>query len=278
MRPEEQFAAACVEAAVPDVVVLHHDNEKRTSAHDFDLMSGSEIVGAMEVTSAPDGEAIAVGRELAKGGPLTVPGLAANWMVRVRPVDPRGVRSRMALLRSQVGGILIEFQMRGIDRFDSDRYIQYAGLADEARRLGIRDIFVLKQQGVGRVYFEPWYPIDQIAGFVRPDGNALADWIGEWLRDPLRADNLSKLRRSGLDERHLFVFLPLPPTAPFEVFNVFLNGVPPTRDPELPGEVTHVWAASDRDRPGWRWCPAEGWTAFIPRAPANSTLPCCACP
>jgi len=79
-------------------------------------------------------------------------------------------------------------------------------------------------------------------------------------------------------ELAVFVLLPMLPTAPFEVFNVFLDGVSPNRDPALPEEVTHVWAASNLNHLGWRWSAADGWSAFAPQPGPYSTPPDCACP
>jgi hypothetical protein len=273
----ESFAAACVDKALPGIAAYRHDNGRRTSAHDFDLMGGAEMVAAMEVTSATDGPARAITNEWSKGGTLTVPGLASNWMVRVRPVDPRGMRSRMACLRSRIGDILTEFKSKGIDQFHDDRYFPEPELAAKVGDLGIRQILLLGPQGAGRVHVEPWYPIERSAGFVQSDGNSLADWIGEWLSDPEQADNLTKLRSSGLAERHLFVVLPTLPMAPFEVFNVFFNETPPNHDPVLPEEVSHVWAAADSDHLGWRWSRADGWRAFAPQRGPFSTPPECSC-
>jgi hypothetical protein len=272
IRVEEQFAAACVEAALPGIVVYHHDNNVRSSAYDFDLASGSKIVAAMEVTSVTDGDAVALYKRLVDAGPFTFPGLSGGWIVSVQP----GVDTRPLL--SKVEDVLTELESVGIDRFRPNAQ-SHDPLMTLAYSLGIRSAFRSRGRSAGSVRFLPWYPIDRSAGFVRPDGNALSDWLGDWLRDPACADNLDKLRRSGMGERHLFILLPLLPLAPFEVFDVFLEGSAPDCDPVLPPDVTHVWAASDRANvAGWRWSPGEGWSRFEPEQPYSGPLPVCTCP
>src|SRR5690242_4117849 len=187
-------------------------------------MNGSETVAAMEVTTATDGDANIIEKQLVQRGPFRFEDLSSNWIVSVR----LGAPTRPVL--DQAHEVLAELESAGIEMFDTDRSNHgYRELSARARHLGIETANALRHGGGGRVRFTPAYPVDRSAGFMRPNGNALAEWVGDWLREPARADNLVKLRRSGRGERHMFVLLPMLPTAPFEVFNVFLDGVPPNR-------------------------------------------------
>ena len=104
-----------------------------------------------------------------------------------------------------------------------------------------------------------------MAGFVARTGDVLAEWVSEWVVRPDQADNLQKLRESGLAERHLFVVMPGFTTAPFSVVDLLTrdNAPLPTVPPKLPAEVTHLWILSLWNvGDGFRWSPDGGWSRF----------------
>ena len=78
-----------------------------------------------------------------------------------------------------------------------------------------------------------------------------------------RADNLKKLMRAAVEERHLLVIVPgLASTSPFEVNDLLMRpAVPlPTVAPSLPDDVTPVWVMSTwSGGGGFRWSPDRGW-------------------
>lgn len=114
----------------------------------------------------------------------------------------------------------------------------------------------------------PGQTFEKTTGFAADDGNALAEWVGEWLRQPVRADNLTKLMRLGVDERHIFIILPSMADVGFEVTELFMRSDAPlpTIPPNLPPEITHVWVASVWGHSGVRWSPEAGWEWFATQA------------
>jgi hypothetical protein len=113
-------------------------------------------------------------------------------------------------------------------------------------------------------------PIDRTAGFVADPGEALSNWVGEFLAGEGRRDVRDKLRSSGAEERHVFLVMPGFATAEFAVVDLLMrdNAPLPLVDPNLPHEVSHVWAASTwTTDQGIKWSPIEGWTRFEKRAP-----------
>ncbi len=134
----------------------------------------------------------------------------------------------------------------------------------------------------GSVYVTLEIPPDRSSGVVASTGDALSEWVSEWMRDPSRSDKLAKLGRSGAPERHLFVIVPgVVTTAPFPVTNLLMrpDAPLPTVSPSLPPEVTHVWIMSTwAAGHGFRWSPERGWQTFATHVvPDPSPVGGCTC-
>ena len=261
LRAEELWAAGCVRAALPGVVVGQHDDNTSPNAHDFDLaVRGGRTFAALEVTASVDPELIEFWRILdGRGGRWIEPGIAGGWSVSVRPeASVKRLRAELPLL---LGALEQAERSIGCASLDSD-----LGLAEIADSLGV----VWANQGgtdyPGSVYVLPELPHERTGGSVPETGDALSVWVSEWMACPSRADNLKKLMRAAVDERHLLVIVPgLASTAPFEVNDLLMrSGAPlPTVAPSLPDEVTHVWVMSTwSGGRGFRWSPARGWETF----------------
>jgi hypothetical protein len=108
--------------------------------------------------------------------------------------------------------------------------------------------------------------------------DALADWLGEFLVDEDRQDVRGKLRASALPERHVFVIVPGFATADFCVTDLLMrDGAPlPSRAPQMPREMTHVWVASMWSTgSGMRWAADTGWSHFR-QDHRGGSMTCCA--
>src|SRR5262249_7398179 len=119
----------------------------------------------------------------------------------------------------------------------------------------------------GSIYPMPEQTFDKLTGYAASTGDALSEWVGDWLRDPVRSDNLTKLGRSGATARHMFIVLPSMADALFRVTELFVRSDAPlpTAAPDLPPEVTHVWVAGVWGSPGMRWSLDAGWQRFATR-------------
>jgi hypothetical protein len=97
----------------------------------------------------------------------------------------------------------------------------------------------------GSIYVMPELPVERIAGWHADTGDALAEWLGEFLTASRQDDVRRKLADSGAAERHTFVIFPGFADAPFSVIGLLLDDEAPLpqTDPILPNEVTDVWAA-----------------------------------
>lgn len=202
LRGEELWAAGCVQAALPGVTVGQHDDNTTPSAHDLDLsVGGGRTFGAMEITAAADPEIIESWKLLnGRDERWIVPELVGGWWVHIRP------DARVKRLLQELPGLLQALEKEGITTIP--RPAERNELNAKADELGI----VSARQGgtdfPGSVYVTPDIPLKRRAGMVPSTGDALSEWVAEWIIEPSRSDNLDKLRRSAARERHLFVIVP----------------------------------------------------------------------
>lgn len=260
LRGEELWAASCVQAALPGVTVGQHDDNSTQNAHDLDLsVGGGRTFGAMKITAAADSELIEIWKLLNnRDERWIVPKLVGGWSVHIRPA------TRVKRLFQELPGLLQALEKDGIITIPGpiDRN-EFNARADE---LGV----VSARQGgtshPGSVYVTPEIPLSRLAGMRPSTGDALSQWVAEWIIDPSKADNLNKLRRSAARERHLFVIVPaLATPALFAVTDLLMRtDTPlPTASPVLPPEVTHIWIMGTwASGHGFRWSPDHEWERF----------------
>jgi hypothetical protein len=263
LRSDELWAAACIHAALPGVTVGQHDNNMASNMHDLDLsIGGGRTFGAIEITAAVD-ETLIKGQKVLdrRDGRWCEPELAGGWAVNLRP------EARLNRLSQELPPLLRALEEDGFTSLDQT-------LPDELRaRLAKLGVTRADQYGTdfrGSIYPMLEMPTDRMGGWVASTGDALSDWISEWVVGPSRSDNLTKLRRSAAPERHLFVIVPgFVGTAPFSIGDLLLrvDAPLPTTSPRLPAEITHVWIMGTwANRHGFRWSPDSGWVLFANEA------------
>ncbi|MET0628215.1 MAG: hypothetical protein ABW033_07150 [Acidimicrobiia bacterium] len=262
LRPEEEWARQHVEHAL-GVPVRQHDDGSADGMHDLDIVYSDRPSAAVEVTAAADGESIAAWKQLNGNGRWIEPTLKGGWSVTV---DPAARTKRIKKELPDLLGIL-----EGLDlELDDDEYEYHrrglqAPLSRHAADLGVVRANRYGTAFPGSIYVTLELPPERTGGFVADTGDALATWIGPFLKDEDHADVRLKLHRAGAAERHAFVLFPTFATAPFGVTDLLMrqDGPLPTVAPGLPAEATHVWAlggwSSGR---GMRWAPGSGWSYF----------------
>jgi hypothetical protein len=258
VRPEEAWARACIERALGGAVVTHHD-VGGDAQFDLALWQDGELVGAVEVTQVMDRPVTELWNLLNSDGRWIEPAIRGGWIVHLDS------KARANDLRQQLPTFLACLE-------DTDRrevWVRPSRSVDyferTAARLGIIDAVQSPTAFPGSIYPLPQQAGEKTGATFGVSGDALAKWLGPWVRDPVRVDNPKKLAKSGCRERHLFVvFSPFADT-PFTVsYLVMVPDAPlPMMSPDLPDEVTHVWAASNWDTGrGMRWSPDGGWQRF----------------
>ncbi|WP_229076826.1 hypothetical protein [Actinoplanes sp. DH11] len=261
LRAEELWAASCVRATLPAVVIGQHDDNTSPNTHDFDLaVQGGRTFAALEVTAAVDPELLKFWKVLdGRGKRWIEPSIAGGWAVSVRP--DASVKKLRAELPGFLGALEQVPPLYGRDILDTD-----PGFAKIADSLGVLGAHQAGTNYPGSIYVMPELPTERTGGCVPQTGDALSTWIGEWTACPSRLDNLTKLARAAAVEHHLFVIVAgLAGTAPFEVNDILMRpgAPPPAVAPNLPDEVTHVWVMSTwSGGRGFRWSPDAGWGTF----------------
>jgi hypothetical protein len=176
-------------------------------------------------------------------------------------------------LRRTLPSFLSSLEVAGI-RHLGDNLRVNPRIEQAASSLGIVSAFQGGTDFPGSIYVTPEFPFERTGGWLADTGDALAEWLGEFLASSKCSDVRRKLADSGASERHAFIFLPgLDSEAPFSVTDLLARDDAPLPevDPVLPAEVTHVWAASS-----WStgncvlWSPEKGWAAIAKPAPASS--------
>lgn len=241
------------------IPVEQHDDGSRPGMHDLDIVYDDVTRAAVEVTAAADAASIELWN-LMNGAHRRwqVEGLKGGWMVSLDPL------ARANRLRNELPSLLMQLERLEIRQLRPRRHRD--GPFDAVGRdLGIVHASQGDTDYPGSIYVTLSLLHERSGGFVSESGDALASWIGEFLRDQDQHDVLGKLSRSGAEDRHAFVFLPGFSVAPFSASDLLMrDDAPlPTASPQLPREVTHVWAVSTwTSGAGFRWSPSDGWTKF----------------
>ncbi|MEO6857684.1 MAG: hypothetical protein ABI323_03745 [Solirubrobacteraceae bacterium] len=258
-KPEEETARTIISRTL-HAPVTTHDDGSRPSMYDLSIQLPDGEVGAVEVTMAADREAVQLSRLVNQEKRWIEPMLEAAWHVSALP-QASGKR-----LFAELPQLLAEMEERGASPFISIEHDQ--GNPDP----WMKRAFELRLESVNRsdttdypgaIYIS--VEGRELAGYVPQTGDAVAEWIGDFLAGEERADIRKKLGLADARERHAFVWVPLFHTAPWAVLGALTaSPVPlPTKPPQLPKEVTHVWVMSTwGERSGLRWSRTAGWSRF----------------
>jgi hypothetical protein len=238
------------------VPVQQHDDGSEARMHDLSILYADRAPGAVEVTAAGDPEMIEFW-SLAEAVRWREPRLAGGWAVHVLPT------ARRKRLRTELPELLLSFEQAGIRRFRPG----LGGPSEElARGLEVTDAFQGGTEFPGSIYVYPELPPHRASGFVPTNGDALAEWLSEFLRSPAREDVRRKLALSGAAETHAFVIVPgLVADAPFAVLDLVMGDDSPLPeiDPVCPDEITDVWVATGAPAGTcFRWSQSLGWLRF----------------
>jgi hypothetical protein len=258
LRPEEEWAAQMIAAAL-GAEVEQHDDGSRDAMHDLDIVYDDGARAAVEVTAAADGESIELWNLMNGGGRWVEADLTGGWMVSLVP----GARANR--LRKELPALLRLLEESAVEeaRVGTSRITSYA--AAMAASLGIAHLQRSNTEFPGSIYITLDLPMERTGGFVADTGDALAPWVSHFLESEARRDVRHKLWSSGADERHAFLLLPGFAEADFGVTDLLMRDRAPLPEipPALPREVTHVWVVSTwSSGSGMRWAPGDRWSHF----------------
>jgi len=178
-------------------------------------------------------------------GPLKL-AVTGDWTIELTP------SARIDAIKQRVEPLLRELEERRLYdvpvEYELKRYDP--ALFNQLESLNITHASCYRLPGTGKVHLG----MTGIGGAVHSTGNAVSEWVGEFLRDSARRDVLSKLERSGAVDRHVFVLVNFA-GAPWAVESYLTLGLEqlPPEAPHLPTPVTGVWIVSAFGQKGLRW-------------------------
>lgn len=235
------------------------DDGSTNGMHDLEIRRADGPSDAVEVVAAADGECMALWKLMNGGGNRwQVPDLRGGWVVSLDP------SARAKRLRRELPELLLALEGRGVRDIGYGFHNEQAVEAI-AENLGVISAHQGETAFPGSIYSTIEQSAERTGGCVADTGDALAGWIGGFLREPEQADVLDKLARSGASARHAYVILPPFSTAPFAVSDLLMRSEAPlpTVRPVLPSSVTHIWVAGTwSSGDGFRWSPESQWTKF----------------
>lgn len=253
LRHDELWAQQVV-AEHLGIDVEQHDDGSRSGMYDLSLVHGGRR-DALEVTAVVDGAEIALWKSLSRIGP--VPTITGRWVVRIHD------SAQGSTLEGELLPVLKELEEQGCTYFSVDDFVldgsPRASLQHKLEELKVQDVEHSGTGSPGRIRFER---ADFKGGFVDQTCAAIAPWVSDYLASSQTADVRKKLGESGAVERHAFVIVPMPTTAPDEVFLSLISKIdqPPQQTPNLPDEITHVWVSGyEFERAVVFFQPESGW-------------------
>jgi hypothetical protein len=256
-RGEEAWAEAMIGAHL-GLQVEEHDDGSAPRMYDLTIFLPGGAHAAVEVTSCADSESIETWNLMNGDDEEWVfPDLTGGWLVAVSP------HARVKRLKTDLPAFLLQLEREKITETHSRRTPEW--VQSTCRSLGIGTAHQGGTDRSGSVYLTIELPPERSGGFVPHNGDSVARWIGDFLREPQQQDVSDKLQQSGFDQRHTFIFVPGFTAAPWPVPYLLTSERPPVPNtpPDLPSAITHVWVASTWDTAtGLYWSPDTGWTHF----------------
>jgi hypothetical protein len=253
LRPYEEWARRVMQQEL-GVEIRQYDDGSQPSMYDLDVLRVG-VTAAAEIAAAVDSTATETWNVLNSAGRWIEPAIAGGWGVLIRP-EAHGLRRSLPpfLHALETAGIR---ELRG--------RAQGSTFEAMAERMGIVRATQSATTYPGSIYPTLRLPQEQIAGYGDPDGDALPQWLHDFLWHEERKDVREKLSRSGAEERHAFIVVSPLSGAPFEIVNLLLldDAPSPTIRPDLPHEITDAWVVSTWDSGvGFRWTSDGAWLSF----------------
>ncbi|MEV7212693.1 hypothetical protein AB0O31_06340 [Kitasatospora cineracea] len=255
-RPDEYEAKRIVER-VTGIILEHADTDGGVDYLSADGRSAVEVTRVTDGRKRAGREALAASREAG----MPAGELRTCWLVFVPETQ-----SKLKVFLRRVHPALVELEEAGETLFDRERaaihLMQQGPLSHVYRPLiaaGVERASAVPNHAY-RPHSHRVIPSLGSGGSCSGSDQAL-DLLIEALGK--KEDNPKKLKASGAEERHLFVWLdddtrldiarPLSREAPSWADERF--GMPSSR-PALDSAITHLWVVHQRSGMGWLW---DGW-------------------
>jgi hypothetical protein len=254
----EECARRILQRELGRIVTLNDDGSA-PGMYDLRVGDGSSPEVAIECVGAVDPVRTETWNIGPAQGPVTLQ-LRGDWCVTLQP------HARIKALRQRLESVLRTCEVAGIDTFtpvDAFLEVRDRRLYSLLQSLHIHSVHCLSVEGTGTVHLG----MTGFGGAVDTRGQAVPDWISEFLRDPARADVIRKLKASAAQRCHAFVIVSFGGVPwPVESYLGTDTDHLPVDAPDLPVPVDEVWIMYGRN--GLRW-DGQRWQFFNALVPAN---------
>lgn len=253
MDQSERIARLLLERVLRGAL-SHYVQDQSAGQHDFDLEYPDGRTAAVEVTTSTDQDyrRIEAAMTDARKGGMEISATLCQKRWVIHPFK----HARINTIRDRADALLAPIEDSGVEFFTSlSDAADSPHIARILTELHVEGGFVIDAKGPGAIFLS--YPTQ--GGFL-----AQSDVTHAVEREALKPDNRRKLRQSGASERHLFVHVD---HRNMEAWTA-LNDLPPNGGPELPDEITHVWAAASMREPArytlWASSAGSDWRSLGP--------------
>jgi hypothetical protein len=253
----EEWARRIVQRAL-GLTVEKHDDGSSPGMYDLRIGPIDAPTVAIECVRAMNATYTETWMAGPAKGPYTLP-VRGDWIVEI------AATARVNAVNQHLARILTLLEVRGIHNLRADHRLKRGdeALFNDIDSLGINHASCFRLEGSGTVHLR--MPGD--GGAVDKSGSAVPQWLGEYLRAPAQSDVLSKLKRSGVKDRHALVIAMLGGT-PWPVASYLFNDLEqvPRDAPDLPDPVTAAWVVPQFGPSGLYWDGAT-WRMVDVRGP-----------
>lgn len=248
----EALARGIIAREIRREVVLHDDGS-RPGMYDLRIGSAESPEVAIECVGAVDPVRAATWNAGPGRGSFLLQ-IRGDWVVELEP------DTKVKQVRRALESLLTDCESLGVEEFlPIDWRLKYSDPSLYVRFKAIRigSVHRIRAEGRGRVYLS----MNGVGGGVDTKGRAVPTWISEFLHAPEREDVLSKLRKSGAVECHVFVPVMFA-AVPWEVESYLSDPsqIVPEGAPDLPAPVTAVWILYGIKGLFWG---GAGWRLFL---------------
>jgi hypothetical protein len=230
----ENLAKAIMEVVHPGAT-MHFQTDQSTGRHDFNLEYSDGGVAAVEVTTSTEQSqeaTVAAITDPRKGGASIKTKLCQkDWYIHPLP------NANINRIRALADEYLYVIETDDLEHFFSGMDAGYHSSVDRIyNELGIESGRVARWKVPGQIRIAT----PGGGGFVMPEN--LQKAIESEASKP---DNCKKLGLADTSERHLFVYVS---SLNFLAWAALIEGDMPSEPPELPNEITDVWAVTGAGR------------------------------
>ncbi len=161
---------------------------------------------------------------------VELPNSRGSWVVQL------SAEVRIKKFLQEIGSLVDHLGSLGVCRLEIYSGWPRDEAAEWARSLGVKRI-----ERIEGDRDQVRYVLSGIGVVGTPEPNLVAEWVGEFLKQPDKLDICDKLRPFADAEKHVFLIVGAAASYEVQTLTQHFHGALPTADPQLPPWVSHLW-------------------------------------